>query len=935
MIKKESENIVELKKEVSRLKKELETIKKDINKQKIAENVLKDREEELRSITDSSIDTIFIINKKGVFEFISKGITDSSGYLPEELMGRSFSSFVPKKELPKYLKILKDVFMGEKIKSFETYVYDKKKNMIPVEITGQMFKRGKKFVGVGSIRDIRNRINSKEKLRKSEENYKNIFNITNEAIFIYDKETRSIIDVNVAAENIYGYSKKELKNMQAGTLSSGDDLFTEDTAKELFEKTIKSGPQKFNWLAKRKGGSKFWVEVELRTVVFNGSETIMSIVRDINEQKNAEFQREVALESLKDSEERYKTLIEHFMDGVIVHAENKIVYVNPASIKIMGRGQKKDFFLGRNISDFVHPDSLKDMWKRVKQVYDKKSNVGLIEEKFIRTDGKIINVEVMASMINYAGKPASLVVFKDITERKASEIKLEHSEESYKDLFNNAIDSIYIQDENGIFLDVNQGAVDMYGYTKKFLIGKTPDILAAPGKNDMEMVKNCLAKALKGESQQFEFWGKRKTGEIFPKIVRLSRGKFFGKNVIYAFSLDISERKRAEEERFIIEAQIRHTQKLESLGILAGGIAHDFNNLLTGILGNAGLARMEVTPGNPVLNSIKNIETTAIRAADLCNQLLAYSGKGKFLILPININNVIKEMTKLLEASLPKKIRIKYVLSKELPVIEVDVSQIRQIIMNLILNASDSIGNKEGIITISTGVSEELSKKKGANFFLMENIKPGKYVHFEITDNGKGIDKKLTERIFDPFFTTKSNGKGLGLSAVIGIVKSHGGLISIKSEKNKGTEFRICIPESVKVPIDDGFEHLSSKKWEGEGTILVADDERSIRTLCSKILERSGFKVITAVNGNDAIRKFTDHSDEIVLVLIDMTMPEKNGIEVMREITAIQPGIKAILSSGYTKNEAIENFSRLGFREFLPKPYSPEKLINMVKDILG
>ena len=156
----------------------------------------------------------------------------------------------------------------------------------------------------------------------------------------------------------------------------------------------------------------------------------------------------------------------------------------------------------------------------------------------------------------------------------------------------------------------------------------------------------------------------------------------------------------------------------------------------------------------------------------------------------------------------------------------------------------------------------------------------------------------------------------------------------IKSEKNKGTEFRICIPESIKTPIDDGFEHLSSKKWEGEGTILVADDERSIRTLCSEILGRAGFKVISAVNGNDAIKKFTDHSDDIVLVLIDLTMPEKNGIEVMREVSAIRPGIKAILSSGYTKNEAIENFSRLGFREFLPKPYSPEKLIKIVIKVL-
>ncbi|MEN8223020.1 MAG: PAS domain S-box protein, partial [Acidobacteriota bacterium] len=802
------------------------------------------------------------------------------------------------------------------------------------ELKREIKKLRSELKNSGPGKDIFKDQNTAEKIRRSEENYKNIFNITNDAIFIYDKKTRSIIDVNLAAEKIYKYSKEELKTMKAGALSSGKKKYTEKTATKLFNKAINDGPQKFLWKAKRKGGAIFWVEVELRNVVFNGTETVMSIVKDINEQKTAESQRLDALLSLKESEERYKTLVENIGEGIIVHSNFKVIYLNRASMEIVGNGEPEEYFIGKNVAQFVHPDSHSAMRQRIKQVYDKKSNVGILEEKFIRTDGKVINVEVIASMINFNGEPASLVVFKDISERKAAEKKLEESEESYRELFNKAIDSIYIQDMNGVFIDVNQGAVDKYGYPKEFFIGKTPEILSAPGMNDMDMVVECIQNALKGKPQQFEFWGIKKNGDIFPKIVRVSKGKFFGKDVIIAFSIDISERKKNEEEKKILELQIQHSQKLESLGILAGGIAHDFNNLLTGILGNAGMARLDAQPGDPVLGSIKNIETTAIRAADLCNQLLAYSGKGRSLVLPINLNSVIREMTTLLKASLPKKVEIEYKLSHELAVIEVDVSQIRQIIMNLILNASDSIGKKQGKIVIRTGISKKLSERKGSTMFLTENLRSNSFVYFEVADNGTGIEKAMIDRIFDPFFTTKSSGKGLGLSAVIGIVKSHRGLISIKSRKNAGTDFRICFPESSKTPVDDGFEYKPAKEWEGKGTILIADDERSIRTLCSNILTKSGFNVISAINGDDAVKKFTENSNEIALVLIDMTMPGKNGIEVMREISAIRPGIKAILSSGYTKSEAIKNFSRIGFREFLPKPYSPEKLIELVKKII-
>ncbi len=651
-----------------------------------------------------------------------------------------------------------------------------------------------------SNKEVSASVNS-EKLRRSEENYRNIFNSTNNGIFLYNKKTGVIIDVNLAAVNMYGYSKEELMKMRAGTLGTGDRSFSRKAAAEWIKKTKDSGTEVFEWLAKHKDGTKFWIEVELKTVLFNGEETIISVERNINEQKIAEQ-------------------------------------------------------------------------------------------------------------------------------------KLRESESSYRDLFNNAIDAIYIQNMKGEFIDINKGAVKMYGYSENELIGKTPEFLSAPDKNDLDAVGRAHTLASGGEPQQFEFWGKRKNGEIFPKLVRLSKGTFFGENVIFAFALDLSERKRAEAERQAMEEQMLRSQKLESLGFLAGGIAHDFNNLLTGILGNAGLVRMDMDGDNIKLKNIKYIEDTAMKAADLCSQLLAYSGKGKIVILPVDINSVIMEITKLLETSLSKKISLDMELADEVLTMEVDTSQLRQLIINLILNAADSIGNNKGEITIRTGSVKEIKPDKSAMMFLQENIKKGEYVCLEIKDDGEGIEEKIIERIFDPFFTTRTGGKGLGLSAVIGIVKSHKGIIQLSSTQGKGSSFKVFIPASEKNPMAGVKTGLDIQHWTAGGIVLVADDESLIRKTIKNTLEKFGFKVITARDGNEAVKKFKKYKEEIILLFLDLTMPGKDGVEAMKEISGICTGTKAILSSGYNKNDAIENFAQLGFSEFLPKPYPPEKLIEVVMRVL-
>jgi len=389
----------------------------------------------------------------------------------------------------------------------------------------------------------------------------------------------------------------------------------------------------------------------------------------------------------------------------------------------------------------------------------------------------------------------------------------------------------------------------------------------------------------------------------------------------------------AEKVRRNLEKQLQHSQKLESLGVLAGGIAHDFNNLLMGIMGNVGMARMKMSPEAPSYIHIDRIETAAERAADLTNQMLAYSGKGKFVVNVINLTTVLKEMSHLLQVTTGKNVVLKYDLDKDLPVIEADPSQLHQILMNLLTNASDSLGGKSGDVIVSTGV-EVCDKACLSEFQFGDELSEGKYVYLEVSDTGSGMDDKTIERIFDPFFSTKEGGRGLGLSAVIGIVQGHKGAIKVISEPGRGTTFKLLFPASEKTAEEIVEERLALGDYRGEGTILVVDDEEGVRDIAASILDEFGFEVLLARDGEEALELFKERADEISLVLLDLSMPGMGGIEAFRHLKQHWDDVKVILSSGYTEEDAISSFTGQGLADFIQKPYKPEELISKVRKVL-
>jgi CheY-like chemotaxis protein len=377
------------------------------------------------------------------------------------------------------------------------------------------------------------------------------------------------------------------------------------------------------------------------------------------------------------------------------------------------------------------------------------------------------------------------------------------------------------------------------------------------------------------------------------------------------------------------------SQKLESLGVLAGGIAHDFNNLLTSILGNADLASTELSPENPARQYLDDIENVSRRAADLCRQMLAYSGKGRFVVQPISLNEIVREMAHLLGVSISKKVVIKYNFFPDLPSVMADATQMRQVVMNLITNASEAIAEVSGVVTLSTGVmdcdDEYLKGVVGDS-----DLHPaGQYVFLEVADTGCGMAPETLNRIFDPFFTTKFTGRGLGLAAVLGIVRGHKGALRVYSEKGRGTTFKILLPAHHQGALSPGAVVNSAGPWRGKGLVLLADDEESIRSMGRRLLERAGFEVATAADGQEALSLFAQHRERIRLVILDMTMPHLDGEACFRELRRVDPSVKVIMTSGYNEQDITSRFVGKGLAGFVQKPYKADDLLPMIRTVLG
>jgi two-component system cell cycle sensor histidine kinase/response regulator CckA len=499
------------------------------------------------------------------------------------------------------------------------------------------------------------------------------------------------------------------------------------------------------------------------------------------------------------------------------------------------------------------------------------------------------------------------------------------SEGKYRSLFEQSRDAIYITDAEGKFIDINQSALELFGYSKdEMMMMNVMDIHDIPTEAAILKSPTDQQNSLRDQEKIL----KRKDGSKLDCLITSTIRWSDDKRIIGYQGIihNITERKDIEKAMF-------DAQKLESLGVLAGGIAHDFNNLLAVIQGNAELAAKAIAPSSPGSKFLEQIDKASQRSADLCKQLLAYAGKGKLLIQSLDINPLIQEISQLLQVSVSKNSKIKYSLLKNLPEIQGDSTQLRQVILNLVINSSEAIGDNPGTITLSTG-TKRLTRNDLLETRLGAELPENEYVYFEVADTGCGMSSKTLDRIFDPFFTTKFTGRGLGLAAVLGIIRSHKGTFVVTSSEGCGTKFRIYFPLSGITSVARVSPSIVKNDWRGSGKVLVVDDEDSVRMMASQMIESFGFTVIQASDGDQALKIFKENSNDIVLVLLDMTMPQMTGEKVCRELYDFKPEAHILLMSGYTAEHANDLFVGKKLPGFIQKPFKLSLLKEKVKNLL-
>jgi two-component system, cell cycle sensor histidine kinase and response regulator CckA len=586
-------------------------------------------------------------------------------------------------------------------------------------------------------------------------------------------------------------------------------------------------------------------------------------------------------------------------------------------------GYSAEEVLGKSMVILLPPDRPEEEEAILARIRDGRP-VEHFETVRMRRDGSRVHVSLTISPIRGSdGEVAGAShIARDITER----VHFEHTAGRLAAIVESSEDAIVGKDMEGVILTWNSGAERTYGYTAEEAAGKPMSMLLPPER--LEEENHILERLRRGERvEHFETVRVRKDGSridvsLTISPIRDSRGRIQGASHV---ARDITQQKA-------FEAQLRHTQKLESLGVLAGGVAHDFNNLLTGIMSNASLAAESSGADASTRRLMDDVVRAAERAAGLTRQLLAYAGKGRFVIEAIDLSRLVDEIAALLQTSISRTVELRFDLARDLPPVEGDPGQLQQVVMNLVINAAEAIGDAPGVVRIATR-AQVVDRTWSRTVVGIPDLKPGLYVLLEVEDDGCGMDEETVARIFDPFFTTKSAGRGLGLAAVIGIVNGHKGALKIYSAPGKGTTFRLLLPVAAG-PGPRPRDEKPQAELEGRGTVLVVDDEESVRNAARNALVHFGYTVLLAGNGREAAEIVARRGETIDLVLLDLTMPEMSGEEALAHIRTLNPNLRVLLSSGFNQVEVIRRFQGQGLAGFIQKPYTAARLAASIKSVL-
>jgi PAS domain S-box-containing protein len=900
----------ELIKELASLRQRIMELEKSDSERKRTEEALQESEEKFRKLADSTWEGIFI-HREGIILDVNKSILKMSGYTAEEVIGQSVAMLLAPESIESALKMVRENIYSSEL-YFEAEGLRKDKTVIPLEALGKPIKYKNLDARVVAVRDVTNRKQAEEILRESEGKYLQLAEMLQEGIWMLDINGITTY-ANPCMTEMLGYSADEI--LERPIFAFSNEKNTESLSQHIKKRKL-GLTEHYDLEFIRKDGKHIFTSLSASPLKDRRGEYAGSLisVTDITARKHAE--------------DLYKTLAEKSFAGVYVIQGGIIKYIN--EICISYSGYTVDDLVGKNVLDIIHPQDRKATREKATEMLRGKRRAPY-EFRIVTKDGNVRWIMETVNPIVYDGKLAALCNCMDITDFKDVERKVEEHElleSAILDTIPTAV--LGLQDRRIIF--ANKAAESVFGWTPKELIGRETRMLY---RNDCEydQIGQTIYSSLGGNNYcQMEISCRKKDGEEFLcQFYTTSIGGHLSEGRIIAFYEDITGKRKEEKERVLLEKQLSQAQKMEAIGTLAGGIAHDFNNILGAIIGNTEMALLDVESNTRIEKYLKRVFSASERATDLVKQILTFSRQHEKEMRPLKMTPLIKEVMKLLRASLPSSIRIKQEITAYPDVILADPTQIHQVIMNLSTNAAHAMRESGGTLDIRLTNLDA----KSCNLGTYPGLTPMAYLELTISDTGHGMEPAVQERIFDPFFTTKAHGEGtgLGLSVVHGIVKYHNGSIKVESVPGKGTAFHIIIPALQ----NEGEAFVAEKRDQvprGTERILFVDDEEPLIQLAEEMLSSLGYKVIGMTDSLEVLDLINKRADLFDIVITDQTMPNLTGKELAKKIIGIRPDIPIILCTGLPKEKTSDNEEFSGIREYLSKPISRRTLAEAVRRVL-
>ncbi len=926
-------------------RKALQGVFRNIGERERIEGALRESEAKFRSLVEQSLSGIYIIQGEK-FVYVNPRFAEIFGFdSPEDLLAHATpASLVCESDRDRVMQNVRRRMTGdvEYVRhSFEGVRKDGSR--ITVEVHGAQGSYGGNPAVIGTLVDVTEQREIQLRVQESEEKFRMLAENTPVAIMIYQDDR--FVYANPASTKISGYSQEELIGMEFWSFVHPDHR---EMVRVRGQERLKGKQQQNRYQFKilNRAGETRWIDFTGNRIQYSGKPGGIVVCIDITEQKRAE-------EALAQSEARFRELFDSSPISLWVEDLSGV-----RDLLIEHDVSTRDQFIGHirqnpeQMGVFASAIRVLDVNRETLKLYHAKDADHLISElpNLIEEDGFRVLGEELETLLagdsafetemktrNLAGESLQVILrmvvpegfredwgrvivsITDITERKSLERELVKVTQAVE----KSPESIVITNPEGKIEYVNEAFTEITGYEPEEALGRNPRILKS-GLTPDSVYEDLWATITKGRVWRGELSNRRKNGDIFWESVVISgvlNEKGDVQNYV-AMKRDITEQKRLEAERVELEARLRQSQKLETVGTLAGGIAHDFNNLLTPIMGYAEMARLYLEDGSRSADYIDRILGAAERSRDLVRQMLMFSRRVEQEKRPVRIAPVVEEALKLVRASIPATVQIETDVDPDAGTILADPTQIHQVMMNLCTNAYQAMEPSGGTLTVELK-SESLTGKDG---HLYPDLSPGDYVRLTVSDTGTGMEQEVVQRVFEPFFTTKEPGKGtgLGLSVVHGVVVSHGGGCRVESTLGEGTTFHVLLPRIKQELSEDDKVETEMKK--GTGTILLVDDEDMVRDLHSELLKQLGYEVIACPTAGEALAVMESDEADVDLVLTDLTMPQMTGLELAQRISGIRPDLPIILITGYDDRLTAENKAAAGIREVLMKPVTIKQL---------